>query len=409
MREVAWRNQRFTLVDTGGICNVDGEIIRDRIEQGIHAQVDAALQDAALALLVVDVDAGVTPLDELVVEKLRASGCTTLVAANKADNAAKADAAIEFEQFGLPLFPVSALHDRGTKPLLQAILERLPEGGNRTLAEPLLVTVVGRPNVGKSSYVNRLLRSDRVIVSDVPGTTRDSIDVPFSVGQGDQARQYVLIDTAGIRRKGKIDSSVERFGLFRAERSVGRANVVVLVLDASCGVTAQDRRIASLALERGKGCVLLVNKWDLSEETQRQSEPEIRRALPFMAHVPLVFVSSKSGYNVRHSVEVIDSVAAQTRAELPTGILNRVLVDACERVHPPTVKGRALKVFYATQVGREPIRIRVFVNDLRLVRETYTAYLIKNLRSHFGLEGAPVLIQYRARRRTDRKPARSRR
>jgi GTP-binding protein len=253
--------------------------------------------------------------------------------------------------------------------------------------------------VGKSSYINRLLRSDRVIVSDVPGTTRDSIDVPFIVGHGDQARHYVMVDTAGMRRVGKIDSSVERFSHFRSERSIRDADVVVLVIDGSQGPTAQEKRIASLVAEEGKGCVVVVNKWDLVETTQTQYAPELLDAMPFLSYCPLVFISAETGYNIRRSVDAIDHVASQIQAELPTGMLNRTLEAAFARANPPRRQGKAMKLYYAVQVGTAPLKVRLFVNDPRIVTPEYRKYLVKQLRAAFGLEGAPVFLQFRGRDR----------
>ena len=396
MREVSWRDERFELIDTGGVCNMDDAVSRDEIDAGIREQVDIALGDATIAFFVVDIDAGVVPMDEEVAGILRSSNCKTFVLANKADHAGRDGDGVEFERFGFPVFPVSALHNRGFKPLMRDVVGVLPKVENVTLAEPLKVAVVGRPNVGKSSYVNRLLRNERVIVSDVPGTTRDSIDVPFVVGKGDQARHYLLIDTAGMRRAGKIKDSVERFSHFRSERSIREADVVVMVLDAAAGPTAQDKRIAASVIQNGKGCVILVNKWDLQETTQRQYGPQLAKMLPFLAHCPVVFVSATEGYNIRRSVEAIDHVGAQIKAILPTGVLNRTILDAYAKVNPPSVKGKRLKIYYATQVGFGPLRIRLFVNNPQLKRDAYTTYLIKMLRRNFGLEGAPILLQYRS-------------
>lgn len=400
MREVTWNEKIFELIDTGGICNAGGKRIYDRIDSGIRQQADAALADAKVAIFVVDVTAGIVPMDEEVAGLLRDSGMKVVLAVNKCDNDVRDDEVGVFRKLGWPLFPVSALHDRGFESLMESVLELLPEEENLTVKNPLKVAIVGRPNVGKSSYVNRLLRSDRVIVSDVPGTTRDSIDVPFTVGQGAQARHYVLIDTAGIRQIGKIDTSVERFSRFRAEQTIGNADVVVLVLDATKGPTAQDKKIASLVQEHNKGCLILVNKWDLQEETQKQYGPLVARSMPFMDFCPIEFVSSKTGYNIRRSIEAIDHVAAQVRTELPTGILNRTIHDAYEKVNPPSVKGARLKIFYSTQVGITPVRIRLFVNNPKVVRDAYKAYLIKTLRKKFGLEGAPVILSFVARSRS---------
>ena len=364
----------------------------------MRSQVEAALADAAVAILTVDITAGVMPMDVEVARELRRKGIPAVVAVNKADSPERDAGAPEFEQFGFPVFAVSALHDRGFGAMMATVLEQLPTVENPTEAHPLKVAVVGRPNVGKSSYINRVLRNDRVIVSDVPGTTRDSIDIPFTVGRGEQARHYLLIDTAGMRKVGKINSSVERFSHFRAMKSIARADVVVLVLDVEQGPSSQDKRIASEIMEHEKGCVVVVNKWDLEERTQRNYAPDVSRTMPFMAHCPLVFVSAKTGFNIRRSIEVIDHVAAQTQTSIPTGILNRTVLNAHREKHPPAVKGKRLKIFYLAQVGCAPIRIRFFVNDPRRVRPAYRAYLTRVLRENFGLEGAPVVLQFRARR-----------
>ncbi|MBN2301589.1 MAG: ribosome biogenesis GTPase Der [Lentisphaerae bacterium] len=398
---VSWHDERFELIDTGGVCNMDHAALRNRIDAATRNQVDAAVDDAAVALLVVDITSGMVPLDEEVAGMLRAGGKTVFVVANKADNPDLDNDIEDFERLGFPVFPVSALHNRGFDSLMDAVLVALPETENATVTDPLKVAVIGRPNVGKSSYVNRLLQSDRLIVSDIPGTTRDSIDVPFIVGKGEHALHYLLIDTAGIRRVGKIDNSVERFGRFRTEKSIHRADVVALVLDAVQKPTAQDRKIASLICGENKACVILVNKWDLEETTQRQYAPEIARLMPFMNHCPVVFVSAKTGYNIRRSIEVIDHVALQLKIEIPTGVLNRTIADAYNRVHPPTVRGKQLKIFYATQVGTAPIRIALFVNDPRIVAPEYASYIIRSLRGRFGFEGVPVLLQFRARKKSD--------
>jgi GTP-binding protein len=248
-----------------------------------------------------------------------------------------------------------------------------------------------------------VLCNDRVIVSPVPGTTRDSVDIPFAVGSGPTARRYVLTDTAGIRAVAKVDRPVEQFSILRAERSIERADVAVLVLDAVQGPTAQDKKIAALIREHEKGCVIAINKWDLAgETTQRQYGPALLRAVPFMTYCPVVFLSAKTGLNIRRCVEAVDHVASQTRATLPTGVLNRALADAMERVGPPSVGGRRFKVFYATQVGVAPLRLRVFVNEPGLVTPAYRDYLIRTLREKFGLEGAPLLLLFTARSRSER-------
>jgi len=402
MREVDWDGQKFSLVDTGGVMAVRGEAQRNPIEAGVRAQVDAALGDAAVAILVVDVQQGVHSLDEEVARVARKAGVPCVVAVNKCDELRHEAGAEEFARLGFPFYPVAAQHDRGMGDLMDAVLPHLPPAANETVEKPLRVAVVGRPNAGKSSYINRLLRAERVIVSDVPGTTRDSIDVPFTIGSGTQARHYVLVDTAGMRHKHSIDNAVERFSLFRAEQSVAEADVVVLVLDPDLGPTVQDKHIAALIQEKRKGCVILMNKWDLAMEkgmTQTQAEPLLRKIMPFMSYCPIVFISAKTGLNVRKSVEVIDAVAAQTRLQLPTGMLNRTLVEATHRVVAPARAGKRLRVYYAVQVGVAPVMIRLFVNDPALATKPYTDFMLRALRERFGLEGAPVVIAYRARTR----------
>ncbi len=404
MREVDWDDQRFTLIDTGGVITRIGENEKDELVSGIHSQVESAISDAAVAILVVDVQQGLHPLDEEVATLMRKAGVPCVVAVNKCD-LPKHEAGIhDFARLGFNCFPVAAQHNRGMGDLMDAVLPHLPDAANETATNPLRVAVVGRPNAGKSSYINRLLRTDRVIVSDIAGTTRDSIDIPFTIGKGDQVRHYMLIDTAGMRHKHRIDNSVERFSLFRAEQSVKDADVVVLILDPDLGPTVQDKHIAALIQKERKGCVILMNKWDLAMEkgiTQTQTEPVLRQVMPFMKYCPIVFISAKTGLNVRKSIEVIDAVASQTRLTLPTGLLNRTLVEATHRVVAPSKTGKRLRVYYAVQVGVAPIIIRMFVNDPKLATKQYTDFLIRALREKFGLEGAPVEVFYRARSRPE--------
>ena len=397
VREVVWNNERFELVDTGGVSSPSG---LDVIEAGIRQQAEAALQDAAAVLLVTDIQAGLHPMDEEVANLIHRSGRPAFIAANKADGERFDTGASDFERLGFPVFPVSALQNRGMDDLMAQVFAELPAAVNETIKTPLRVAIVGRPNVGKSSYVNRLLRSDRVIVSDVAGTTRDSIDVPFSMGTGPQARHYVLVDTAGIRRAGKIDNTVERFSLYRSEQSIKDANVVVFMLDAVQGPTAHDKKIAALICEHKRGCVILVNKWDLAsgEVTQRQYGPALEKAMPFMGHCPIVFASALDGYNIRRTIEAIDTVAVQVTGTLPTGVLNRTLQEAVEKVAPPSIQGRRLKLYYATQIGTDPVCLRVFVNRPDLMRPAYEVYLERALRRRFGLEGAPIVLKFTARK-----------
>lgn len=262
---------------------------------------------------------------------------------------------------------------------------------------------MGRPNVGKSSYINRLLRSDRVIVTDVPGTTRDSVEVPFQVGTGEGARHYTLIDTAGIKQQGRIKNAVDQFSMVKTDKAIKRADVVILMLDAEQGPTARDKRLAAKIIEEERGCLLLINKWDLKQDevTQRAYGKAFQEALPFLGFAPLVFASALSGYNIRNTIDAIDHVGAQVQTKLTTGLLNRVLHDAFARVAPPTKGDRPLKLYYATQVDTSPIRLALFVNNPKRAVPAYTSYLLKQLRRAFGLEGAPLVLHFRNRPRKD--------
>lgn len=403
VREVCWGGRRFELIDTGGLGRLEAPedpacLAGERLEDLVKRQVEIAVQDAAAIIFVTDVTTGILPQDAEVADFLRKSGKRIFVAANKADGAERDAPAAEFASFGFAVFPVSATHNRGFKSLMTAVLATLPAIANIPPPAPLRVTIAGRPNVGKSSFINRLLQSDRVIVSAVPGTTRDSVEIPFVVGRDLQARHYLLTDTAGIRRTGKICQAVEFFSLNRTTRSIVSADVVALVIDATQGPTAQDKTIASLIQQNHKGCLLLVTKWDLMAKwSEREYRAALGKAVPFLSSVPVVFVSSKTGFNIRYSVEVMDRVAAQISSQLPTGVLNRTLIQAYARVAPPSVNGKRLKIFYATQVGIKPITILLFVNNSAKLVPTYEAYLVGALRKTFGLEGAPVVLRLKQR------------
>ena len=399
MREVSWGSERFELIDTGGICNIQLSARQDEINLGIRRQVETALEDAAVVIFVVNIESGILPMDEEVAKLLHGKGCFTVIAANKSDNPKRDDAAAEFEKFGFPVFPVSALHDRGIDAMMMPVIGALPATENTTVAEPLRVVVVGKPNAGKSMYINRLLNNDRLIVSNIPGTTRDSIDVPFAIGTGEQARHYLFVDTAGMRHRSKIDDSVEWYSHLRSTNSIESADIVLLVMDSTVGPTEQDKKIGALIAKEKKGCVLLFNKWDLAEGkvTQTEYAPAVLKSMPFLSYCPMLFMSAKTGYNIRRTIDAIDHVAAQLQISLPTGILNRAIIDACERVHAPSVGGRHLKIFYVTQVGYSPVRINLYVNNPRFATPAYREYLTKRLRVKFGLDGVPIVLNFRER------------
>lgn len=400
--EANWHGRSFEIMDTGGIFFRDGEEMKGEITGGIQRQVDEAIKDAAVLVIVADIQIGLHPMDEETARLARLSGKRTIVAANKADTTEHDGAAADFGRLGFPVYAVSATHGRGIDTLARAILEDLPARESTASGDALKIAVVGRPNVGKSSYVNCLLGRERVIVSSVPGTTRDSVDVPFSVGDGDSARRYVLIDTAGMRKKGRIDSAVEQFGRFRAEASIRRADVVVVVLDAVEGPKEQDKKIATLIDEHAKGAIVLVNKWDLAKGsgvTREEYGKSLGKEVPALSHCPICFVSCVTNYHVMESLRMIDAVAAQMRMKLPTALLNRVVSDAQAARQPTMVEGRRLKIFYAVQTGTAPIRLRMFVNDPRLVTQNYRRYVLNRLRDGFGLEGAAVAVEWAARAR----------
>jgi len=402
--EANWDGNRFELIDTGGLGHFDKEVSDDQIIAGTEAQAEVAISDASFIIFVVDLTTGVVPLDEEVARILHQSGRTVFIAANKADNPDRDLNAFDFDSLGFPVFPVSALHNRGINGLMEKVIPQLPPEENSTEKHPLRVAVVGRPNAGKSSYINRLLHDERVIVSSVPGTTRDSIEIPFTIGKGESARHYQLIDTAGVQKDTRSRGAVDWFSNLRTDKSIERSDVVVMMLDAETGPTSRDKKVAAKIIDAQKGVLMLVNKWDLAQEadqeiTQTKYLPALRETLPFMGFAPILFISSKTGYNIKRSIEAIDYVAAQTRTEITTGVLNRVIQKACEKYPPPIVKGKRLKIYYATQSGTEPIYIKVFVNNPANARSNWIAYLKNQLRDAFGLEGAPMFIKLVARSR----------
>jgi len=402
-----WDGDCFDVVDTGGLGQLDvpdasQSVSYGEIELGVRQQIDTAIEDAAVILFVTDIQAGIVPQDENVADHLRGCVRPVFLVANKADNALRETGAAEFERFGFPIFPVSALQNRGFDALMAEVIGTLPPATNPTVGHPLNVVVVGRPNVGKSSFVNGALHKERVIVSDIPGTTRDSIDIPFVLGQGPGARHYLLTDTAGIRKKGKIDTLVERFSLDRTEKSIGKADVAIVLIDAVQGPTAMDKTIVSMVMEANKGCVLAVNKWDLMRDhtTEKKYREALARAIPYLGFVPVEFISAKTGHGLKAVFDRVDHVARQIDSDLPTGVLNRVILRAVEKVQPPYVLNKRFKVFYAVQTGRRPVTVRLFVNYPDILPAAYEQYLLARLREAFGLEGAPIRLVLK--RRSDR-------
>ena len=402
-REVDVLGRKIMLVDTGGIA-FDRHVTHDPLDDETRSQAALAVEDSAVCVIVADAREGITPLDSEVIKRVRESGVPCVIAANKCDNPEDDWRAAEFERFGLPVYATSAEHGRGVETLVKDVVAKLPPAeASETARKPLRVAVVGRPNAGKSSYVNRLLNAPRVIVSEIAGTTRDAVEVPFTIGSGPEARHYMLVDTAGMKPHTKMSkTSVDNFSLFRSEQAIEEADVVVLLLDAKMGPTLQDKRIAGKILDAHKACVVMCQKWDLAQAdgvTETKALPALRAMMPFLNFAPVVFCSNKSGYNIRRTVDAIDRAAASASEKLPTGMLNRVLTTATKKTLAPMVKGKRLKVYYGLQVSTNPQTIRLFVNDPKLVTPAYLAFLEKNIRARFGLEGAPLRIFLKARSR----------
>ena len=391
--ECEWCGRKFDMVDTGGIePSTDSEILLFMREQ---AQI--AINAADVIVLVADIRTGVTAADKDVANMLLRSRKPVILAVNKADSTGAEDPAVyEFYELGLgdPI-SVSAIHGHGTGELLDACLAHFPpQEEEEEEDDSIKVAVIGKPNVGKSSLINRILGEKRVIVSDMAGTTRDAVDTPFENDKG----RYVFIDTAGIRRKSKVDERVEKFSVMRAQLAIERADVCVIMIDARDGVTDQDTKIAGLAHEAGKASIIVVNKWDLVEKetgTMEKMRKDIMRDLSFMSYAPILFISAATGQRTDRLFELINYVNEQSSLRISTGMLNDVLADAQARVQPPTDKGRRLKIYYMTQTGVKPPNFVIFCNSRELFHFSYQRYIENQIRSVFGLEGTPVRIVIR--------------
>ena len=393
--DAEWRGRTFTMVDTGGIePTTDNEMLLFMREQ---ARI--AIDTADVIVLVTDIRTGVTAADTEVADMLLKARKNVVLAVNKMDSVGPVDPDIyEFYNLGLgePI-AVSAVHGHGTGDLLDACFAFFPPEEEEEEEEDLVkVAVIGRPNVGKSSLVNCILGEERVIVSDVAGTTRDAVDSWFENDRG----RYLFIDTAGLRKKSRVDDRVEKFSAMRSRDAVERSDVCLILLDAREGVTEQDTKVAGLAHEQGKACILVVNKWDLVDKdtkTMDRQREEIRRDLSFMPYAPIVFISALTGQRVPRLFELINYVNEQSVMRIPTGALNSLLSDAVARVQPPTDKGRRLKLLYMTQTGVRPPTFIIFVNDRELFHFSYQRYIENQLRGTYGLEGTPIRLVVRQR------------
>jgi len=445
--EAEWHGRPYTLVDTGGIGLLRREKSDDVIVKAALEQVEIAIEAASAIIFVVNVQEGIVPLDREVAEKLRRSGKPVLLAVNKVDTSRAEKGADEFTALGFEkIFPVSAIHGEGIEPLMDAAAAFLSEASsvqssvfreeqsrgvpleteNLKLKTVLRLAIVGRPNVGKSSIINALTQSERVIVSPIPGTTRDSVDVPFEVETDGMRQKYILIDTAGMRKTRRVDDSIEFFSVKRSEDSIARCDIAVLVLDAESGILEQDKKIADSIVENRKGCIVVVNKWDLFDEKVREARKEeitsrnkkenrgapkvmttlgefgqwIQKKLFFLDYAPVIFTSAKSGFHLDRLLEAVRYVAAQLQQKIPTGILNRTLRDAVERRQPVSAAGHRLKFFYATQVRQAPPTFLLFVNRDELFSDQYKKNLANELRRAFGYEGCPIVLVPKPRPKT---------
>ncbi len=403
----SYRGRHFLLMDTGGLGDPTRERNTDVFDSLIREQVLSLVEEASVIVLVVDCQTGLVPLDQEVADLLRDAGVQVVVALNKADNATLSNTGeAEFSPLGFAdLMPTSCTHNRGIEQLLKACVPKLPAAAAPDLEKPgLRVAVVGRPNVGKSSLVNRLLGEDRVMVSDVAGTTRDAVDVPFRLLDGEEEVPATLIDTAGLRRRRNVDTAVEFFSVTRAEKAIGRSDVVVFVTESGAPATAQDRRIANLIGQRRKPCIIVVNKWDLVRERMRGSDLEalVRDGLPFMQHAPIVLTCALDGFHMESILEHLLRLREQMQVTIPTSVLNRFIQDAVARTPPPSVGNRFLKVFYATMVGNPPPHFLLFINHRRCCPANYLQFLENQIRKAFFPEaGLPIWLETRERRRGD--------
>jgi GTP-binding protein len=396
--ETEWNGRTFALIDTGGVDLADG----GELARSVQDQARAALADADVVVLVVDARAGLRPGDAELADLLRRASQPVLVAANKIDVAADMPAAAEFHRLGLgDPFPVSAGQGLGTGDLLDAIVERLPEPADDDEGdEPVRLAVIGRPNVGKSSLVNRILGEERVIVSERAGTTRDAIDLPIEV----DGRPVVLIDTAGLRRGSKVQESIEYYTTLRSRRAAERADVAIVVCDAADGVTAQDLRVAELAMQSGCATVLALNKWDLGPEVDLDHE-RARTASKLRLRPRVLTASAKTGRGVRRLLTEALALADRAGVRIPTPELNRFLGEVAAARQPPARRGHRLKLLYGAQVGVSPPRFAISVNARNRLTRDYAYFVENRLRDRYGFQGVPLIIDF-VERRGDRRQSR---
>lgn len=395
--DCSWLNYNFTLIDTGGIEPDSSDVILSQMRD----QAQIAIDTADVIIFLVDVRQGLTDADGKVADMLRRSQKPVVLCVNKVDSFKKMEADVyEFYNLGIgdPI-PVSASNHQGVGDLLEAVSDHFKKDGSESDDDDdrPRIAIVGRPNVGKSSIVNRLVGEKRVIVSDIAGTTRDAIDTPLKRN----GREYILIDTAGLRRKSKIHEDLERYSIIRTVTAVERADVVVMVIDAAEGIAEQDAKIAGIAHERGKGVIIAVNKWDAVEKDDKtiyKMTEKIKQTLAYMPYAEFVFISAKTGQRLDKLFELIDMIIENQSMRIATGVLNEILAEAVAMQQPPSDKGRRLKVFYMTQISVKPPTFVVFVNDKKLMHYSYTRYIENQIRNAFGFRGTPLRFIIRERK-----------
>ena len=394
--DCSWLNYNFTLIDTGGIEPDSSDVILSQMRD----QAQIAIDTADVIIFLVDVRQGLTDADGKVADMLRRSQKPVVLCVNKVDSFKKMEADVyEFYNLGIgdPI-PVSASNHQGVGDLLEAVSDHFKKDGSESDDDDRpRIAIVGRPNVGKSSIVNRLVGEKRVIVSDIAGTTRDAIDTPLKRN----GREYILIDTAGLRRKSKIHEDLERYSIIRTVTAVERADVIVMVIDAAEGVAEQDAKIAGIAHERGKGVIIAVNKWDAVEKDDKtiyKMTEKIKQTLAYMPYAEFVFISAKTGQRLDKLFELIDMIIENQSMRIATGVLNEILAEAVAMQQPPSDKGRRLKIFYMTQISVKPPTFVVFVNDKKLMHYSYTRYIENQIRNAFGFRGTPLRFIIRERK-----------
>ena len=394
-----WRGRKFMVVDTGGIEPKED----DKLLTLMRQQAEIAISHADVIILVTDVRCGVTANDYAVAEMLQKSGKPVVLCVNKCDTLGETPMEVyEFYNLGLgDPYPVSSVHGHGTGDMLDEVVKHFPENDIDDYDEDdIKVAVIGKPNAGKSSLINRIAGEERVIVSDIAGTTRDAIDTRV-VRNG---QEYVFIDTAGLRRKAKVKEDIERFSTVRTVAAIERADVVVCMIDATEGVTEQDAKICGIAHEKGKGLIIAVNKWDAIEKNDKtiyRFSDDVKQILSFAPYAEIIYISAKTGQRVNKLFDCIETVIENQNLRISTGVLNEIMAEAAAMQQPPSDKGRRLKLFYITQVGVKPPTFVIFVNDKKLMHFSYTRYLENRIRDSFGFSGTPLRFFIRERKEKD--------